>query len=135
MPFSPLGKGFLTGKIDETTTFDSTDFRNTVPRFSAENRRANQALVDLVAAVARRKGATPAQVALAWVLAQKPWIVPIPGTTKLARLEENLGAADVELTADDLREIDAAASRIEVQGARYSRGLAAHDRSVSGFAS
>jgi len=120
VPFSPLGKGFLTGKIDETTTFDSTDFRNTVPRFSAENRRANQALVDLVAAVAVRKGGTPAQVALAWVLAQKPWIVPIPGTTKLARLEENLGAADVELMADDLREIDAAASRIEVQGARYS---------------
>ena len=120
MPFSPLGKGFLTGKIDETTTFDSTDFRNTVPRFSAENRRANQALVDLVAAVATRKRSTPAQVALAWVLAQKPWIVPIPGTTKLARLEENLGAADVELMADDLREIDAAASRIEVQGARYS---------------
>jgi aryl-alcohol dehydrogenase-like predicted oxidoreductase len=120
VPFSPLGKGFLTGKIDATTAFDSTDFRNTVPRFSAENRRANHALVDLVAAVATRKGATPAQVALAWVLAQKPWIVPIPGTTKLKRLEENLGAADVELTADDLREIDAAASRIEVQGARYS---------------
>jgi aryl-alcohol dehydrogenase-like predicted oxidoreductase len=120
VPFSPLGKGFLTGKIDQTTTFDSTDFRNTVPRFSAENRRANQALVDLVASVATRKGATPAQVALAWVLAQKPWIVPIPGTTKLARLEENLGAAEIELTADDLREIDAAASRIEVQGARYS---------------
>jgi aryl-alcohol dehydrogenase-like predicted oxidoreductase len=119
VPFSPLGKGFLTGKIDETTTFDSTDFRNTVPRFSAENRRANQALVDLVATVATRKRSTPAQVALAWVLAQKPWIVPIPGTTKLARLEENLGAADVELTADDLREIAAAASRIEVQGARY----------------
>jgi aryl-alcohol dehydrogenase-like predicted oxidoreductase len=120
VPFSPLGKGFLTGKIDERTAFDSTDFRNTVPRFSAENRRANQALVDLVAAVATRKGATPAQVALAWVLAQKPWIVPIPGTTKLLRLEENLAAAEVELTADDLREIDAAASRIEVQGARYS---------------
>src|SRR5512134_383399 len=114
VPFSPLGKGFLTGKIDETTTFDSTDFRNTVPRFSAENRRANQALVDLVASVARRKRSTPAQVALAWVLAQKPWIVPIPGTTKLPRLEENLGAADLELTADDLREIDAAASLIEV---------------------
>jgi aryl-alcohol dehydrogenase-like predicted oxidoreductase len=120
VPFSPLGKGFLTGKIDEATTFDSTDFRNTVPRFSAENRRANQALVDLVATVATRKGRTPAQVALAWVLAQKPWIVPIPGTTKLARLDENLGAATVELTADDLREIDAAASRIEVRGARYS---------------
>jgi aryl-alcohol dehydrogenase-like predicted oxidoreductase len=120
VPFSPLGKGFLTGKIDQTTTFDSTDFRNTVPGFSADTRRANQALVDLVASVATRKGATPAQVALAWVLAQKPWIVPIPGTTKLARLEENLGAAEIELTADDLREIDAAASRIEVQGARYS---------------
>jgi aryl-alcohol dehydrogenase-like predicted oxidoreductase len=120
VPFSPLGKGFLTGKIDETTTFDSADFRNTVPRFSAENRRANQALVDLVAVVAKRKRATPAQIALAWVLAQKPWIVPIPGTTKLTRLDENLAAANVELTADDLREIDAAASRIEVQGARYS---------------
>ena len=120
VPFSPLGKGFLTGKIDETTSFDSTDFRNTVPRLSPENRRANQALVDLVAAVAARKGATPAQVALAWVLAQKPWIVPIPGTTKLARLEENLGAADVDLTADDLGEIDEAVSRIEVVGARYS---------------
>src|SRR5512141_2529615 len=114
VPFSPLGKGFLTGKIDETTAFDSTDFRSSVPRFSAENRRANQALVDLVAAVAGRKGATPAQVALAWVLAQKPWIGPIPGTTKLARLEENLGAAEVEMTADDLREIDAAASKITV---------------------
>jgi aryl-alcohol dehydrogenase-like predicted oxidoreductase len=120
VPFSPLGKGFLTGKIDETTTFDSADFRNTVPRFSAENRRANQALVNLVSAVAERKGSTPAQVALAWVLAQKPWIVPIPGTTKLDRLEENLAATDVELTADDLREIAATASRIEVQGARYS---------------
>jgi aryl-alcohol dehydrogenase-like predicted oxidoreductase len=120
VPFSPLGKGFLTGKIDETTSFDSTDFRNTVPRFSAENRKANQALVDLVASVAARKAATPAQVALAWVLAQKTWIVPIPGTTKLTRLEENLGAADLELSADDLREIDAAASCIEVQGARYS---------------
>jgi aryl-alcohol dehydrogenase-like predicted oxidoreductase len=119
VPFSPLGKGFLTGKIDETTSFDATDFRSSVPRFSAENRRANQALLDLVATVAKRKRSTPAQVALAWVLAQKPWIVPIPGTTKLSRLEENLGAADVELTADDLREIDAAASRIEVRGARY----------------
>src|SRR5512139_1876670 len=120
VPFSPLGKGFLTGRIDETTTFDSTDFRNTVPRFSAENRKANQALVEVITRIAKRKGATPAQVALAWVLAQKPWIVPIPGTTKLARLDENLGAVDVELTADDLREIDAAASRIVVQGARYS---------------
>jgi aryl-alcohol dehydrogenase-like predicted oxidoreductase len=122
VPFSPLGKGFLTGKIDETTTFDSNDFRNTVPRFSPENRKANQAVVDLVAAIAARKKATPAQVALAWVLAQKPWIVPIPGTTKLHRLEENLGAVSVELTAGDLREIDEAASRITVQGHRYSEG-------------
>ena len=120
VPFSPLGKGFLTGKIDETTTFDSNDFRNTVPRFSPENRKANQAVVDLVAAIAARKKTTPAQIALAWVLAQKPWIVPIPGTTKLHRLEENLGAVDVELTPGDLREIDAAASRIPVQGHRYS---------------
>ena len=123
VPFSPLGKGFLTGKIDETTAFDSTDFRNTVPRFSAENRRANQALVDLVAAVAKRKRSTPAQVALGWVLAQKPWIVPIPGTTKLSRLEENIGAAEVELTAEDLREIESAASKIKVQGERYPEAL------------
>jgi aryl-alcohol dehydrogenase-like predicted oxidoreductase len=120
VPFSPLGKGFLTGKIDETTTFDAKDFRNTVPRFTPEARKANQALVDLLARIGEKKKATPAQVALAWLLAQKPWIVPIPGTTKRARLEENLGAADVELTAEDLREIDAAASRIEVRGARYS---------------
>jgi len=119
VPFSPLGKGFLTGKIDESTTFDSTDFRNTVPRFSPENRRANQAVVDAVGAMATRKRATPAQIALAWVLAQKPWIVPIPGTTKLHRLEENLGAADVALTPDDLRQIDAVVSAIPVQGARY----------------
>lgn len=119
VPFSPLGKGFLTGKIDDTTTFDASDFRNTVPRLSAENRKANQAVVDLVASVATRKGVTPAQVALAWVLAQKPWIVPIPGTTKVTRLEENLHASDVVLTADDLHEIDAVASRIEVRGARY----------------
>jgi aryl-alcohol dehydrogenase-like predicted oxidoreductase len=118
VPFSPLGKGFLTGKIDETTTFDSTDFRNTVPRFSAENRRANQAVVDVVREMASRKGVTPAQIALAWVLAQKPWIVPIPGTTKIHRLEENLGAADVALKADDLRQIDAV-REIPVQGARY----------------
>src|SRR5687767_6265454 len=110
VPFSPLGKGFLTGKIDETTTFDSSDFRNTVPRFAPENRKANQAVVELVGAIAARKGATPAQLALAWLLAQKPWIVPIPGTTKLHRLEENLGAVAVELTPDDLREIDAAVS-------------------------
>ena len=120
VPFSPLGKGFLTGKIDETTQFDGTDFRNTVPRLSPENRKANQVIVDLVAAVAARKRATPAQIALAWVLARKPWIVPIPGTTKLSRLEENLAAADVHLTPDDLREIDEATSRIEIHGARYS---------------
>ncbi len=118
VPFSPLGKGFLTGKIDESTTFDSTDFRNTVPRFSAENRRANQAVVDVVRTMASKKHATPAQIALAWVLAQKPWIVPIPGTTKIHRLEENLGAADVTLTSDDLRQIDAVLE-IPVQGARY----------------
>jgi len=118
VPFSPLGKGFLTGKIDESTTFDSTDFRNTVPRFSAENRRANQAVVDVVRTMASKKNATPAQIALAWVLAQKPWIVPIPGTTKIHRLEENLGAADVTLAPDDLRQIDAVLE-IPVQGARY----------------
>jgi aryl-alcohol dehydrogenase-like predicted oxidoreductase len=120
VPFSPLGKGFLTGKIDETTTFDGSDFRNTVPRFDPENRKANQALVDLLERIAAKKRSTPAQIALAWLLAQKPWIVPIPGTTKLNRLEENLGAAAVELTADDLREVDSAAARIRVQGARYS---------------
>ncbi len=119
VPYSPLGKGFLTGKIDEATTFDSSDFRNTVPRFTPENRKANQALVDLLARVAQRKKATPAQVALAWLLAQKPWIVPIPGTTKLHRLEENIRAVDIELTPDDLREIENAASEITVQGARY----------------
>jgi aryl-alcohol dehydrogenase-like predicted oxidoreductase len=118
VPFSPLGKGFLTGKIDESTTFDSTDFRNTVPRFSAENRRANQAVVDVVRTMASKKGVTPAQIALAWVLAQRLWIVPIPGTTKIHRLEENLGAADVVLTPDDLRQIDAVVE-IPVQGARY----------------
>src|SRR5579884_781799 len=119
VPYSPLGKGFLTGKIDEKTQLDSADFRNTVPRFTPENRKANQAFVDLLSKVARRKKATPAQIALAWLLAQKPWIVPIPGTTKLHRLEENLGAAAVELTPDDLRDIDSAASRITVHGARY----------------
>src|SRR4051812_11473548 len=123
VPYSPLGKGFLTGKIDETTTLDGSDFRNTIPRFSPEARKANRALVDRLGEIARRKDATPAQLALAWLLARKPWIVPIPGTTKLHRLEENLGAADVELTADDLREIDAAASRITVQGARYPEHL------------
>jgi aryl-alcohol dehydrogenase-like predicted oxidoreductase len=122
VPFSPLGKGFLTGKIDESTTFASTDFRNTVPRFSPENRKANQAVVELLGRIAGEKGATPAQVALAWLLARKPWIVPIPGTTKLHRLEENLGGASVELTAGDLREIEEAAARIDVHGARYSEG-------------
>ena len=123
VPFSPLGKGFLTGKIDESTTFDSSDFRNIVPRFTPENRKANQELVDLLARIAARKKATPAQIALAWLLAQKPWMVPIPGTTKLERLTENLGAVDVQLTADDLREIEEAASHITVQGARYPAHL------------
>jgi aryl-alcohol dehydrogenase-like predicted oxidoreductase len=123
VPFSPLGKGFLTGKIDEKTTFEKNDFRNIVPRFSPEARKANQALVDLLGQVAKRKGATAAQIALAWLLAQKPWIVPIPGTTKLNRLEENLGAADVELSAEDLRSIDDAASKIQVEGARYPEEL------------
>jgi aryl-alcohol dehydrogenase-like predicted oxidoreductase len=121
--FSPLGKGFLTGKIDETTTFDSTDFRNSVPRFTPENRKANQAVVDLLTRIAAEKRATPAQIALAWLLAQRPWIVPIPGTTKLQRLEENLGAVNVELTADDLRKIEDATSKITVQGARYPEQL------------
>jgi len=123
VPFSPLGKGFLTGKIDENTTFDSSDFRNIVPRFTPEARKANQALVDLLGKVAKQKNATPAQIALAWLLAQKPWIVPIPGTTKLNRLEENLGAAAIELASDDLREIEDAASKITVQGARYPEHL------------
>jgi aryl-alcohol dehydrogenase-like predicted oxidoreductase len=120
VPFSPLGRGFLTGKIDENTTFDSTDFRSTVPRFTPEARSANRALVDLLASIAQRKNATPAQIALAWLLAQKPWIVPIPGTTKLHRLQENVAAAAVELTESDLRDIERAASQITVQGARYS---------------
>jgi len=123
VPFSPLGRGFLTGKIDENTTFDSSDFRNSVPRFTPEARKANQALVDLLNRVAERKQATPAQIALAWLLAQKPWIVPIPGTTKVQRLEENIGAVAVELTSDDLREIDDAASTITVQGARYPESM------------
>jgi aryl-alcohol dehydrogenase-like predicted oxidoreductase len=123
VPFSPLGKGFLTGKIDEGTTFDKTDFRNVVPRFSAENRKANQTLVDLISKFAQRKKATPAQIALAWLLSQKPWIVPIPGTTKRHRLEENLGAADVRLTPEDLRELEGATSKIPVQGARYPEEL------------
>lgn len=123
VPYSPLGRGFLTGKIDETTTFESGDFRNSVPRFTAENRKANRVLVDHLAEIAARKHATPAQVALAWLLAQKPWIVPIPGTTKRARLEENAAAVELELTPSDLREIDDAASKIEVQGARYPERL------------
>ena len=123
VPFSPLGKGFLTGKIDEKTTFDSSDFRNIVPRFSREARKANQAVVDLLGRIAEQKKATPAQIALAWLLAQKPWIVPIPGTTKVSRLEENLGAVNIKLTTDDLREIDSAASEIKVEGARYPEHL------------
>jgi aryl-alcohol dehydrogenase-like predicted oxidoreductase len=119
VPFSPLGKGFLTGKIDETTRFDSTDFRNAIPRFTPENRKANQAVIDVLAKLAARKQATPAQIALAWLLAQKPWIVPIPGTRKIERLEENIGAASVDLTSSDLREIETAASTIKVQGERY----------------
>jgi len=123
VPFSPLGKGFLTGKIDETTTFDALDFRNVVPRFTSEARKANLALVDLLRGIAERKGATPAQIALAWLLAQKPWIVPIPGTTKLERLNENLGAAALELTPENLREIDAASAQVHLQGARYPEHL------------
>ena len=123
VPFSPLGKGFLTGKINEETKFDKTDFRNVVPRFTPENRRANQALVDLVSKIAERKKVTPAQIALVWILAQKPWMVPIPGTTKLHRLEENIGAAAIELTPDDLRQIGSATSKIPVQGARYPENL------------
>ena len=123
VPYSPLGRGFLTGKINENTTFDSSDFRNNLPRFAPEARKANLALVDLLGNIAQRKGATPAQVALAWLLAQKPWIVPIPGTRKLERLEENLGAVAVELTPEDLREIDSTASKITVQGARYPENL------------
>ncbi len=121
--YSPLGKGFLTGKIDESTTLDSTDFRSTLPRFTPEARKANKALVDLIGAIAERKKATPAQIALAWVLAQKPWIVPIPGTTKLHRLDENIGALAVQLTPEDLREIESAASKIAVQGDRYPEKL------------
>jgi len=123
VPYSPLGRGFLTGKIDENTTFDNSDFRNLLPRFTAEARKANQSLVDLLGEIGKRKNATPAQIALAWLLAQKPWIVPIPGTTKLHRLEENIGATEIELTADDLREIANAASRITVEGTRYPENL------------
>ncbi len=123
VPYSPLGRGFLTGKIDETTTFASTDFRANLPRFTTEARKANQALVDLLKSIADRRDSTPAQIALAWILAQKPWIVPIPGTTKLHRLEENIGASEIDLTADDLREIDQASSKITVAGARYPENL------------
>jgi len=123
VPYSPLGKGFLTGKMDEKTTFDSSDFRNILPRFTPESLKANHALIDLLARIAKQKKATTAQIALAWLLAQKPWIVPIPGTTKLERLDENIGAVAVELTSDDLREIDSAASKITVQGARYPEKL------------
>ncbi|MHB8599033.1 MAG: aldo/keto reductase [Ktedonobacteraceae bacterium] len=123
VPYSPLGKGFLTGKINENTTFDSTDFRNILPRFTPEARKANQALIELLGEIGKRKKATPAQIALAWLLAQKPWIVPIPGTTKLERLKENIGATALELTSDDLREIESAAAKIPVQGARYPEHL------------
>ncbi|MCW8960037.1 MAG: aldo/keto reductase, partial [Ignavibacteriaceae bacterium] len=123
VPFSPLGRGFLTGKINESTKFDSTDFRSTLPRFTPEALKVNRALVDLLSKVAKEKNATPAQIALAWLLAQKPWIVPIPGTTKLNRLEENIGSALMELTKDDLREIDEAASKIKIEGARYPENL------------
>jgi aryl-alcohol dehydrogenase-like predicted oxidoreductase len=123
VPFSPLGKGFLSGRISEDTKFDKSDFRNIVPRFSPENRKANQAMVDLLGRFAQQKKATPAQIALAWLLAQKPWMVPIPGTTKLARLEENIAATNVELSPEDLRELDTAASKIAVQGARYPEEL------------
>src|SRR5713226_1395687 len=123
VPYSPLGRGFLTGKMNENTTFDSSDFRSTLPRFKPEALKANQALIDLLASIGKRKNATPAQIALAWLLAQKPWMVPIPGTTKLHRLDENIGAVSIELTPDDLRDIDAAASKITVQGARYPERL------------
>ena len=125
VPFSPLGRGFLTGKMNESTTFHSSDLRNKLPRFTPEARKANEALVHLLVEIAKRKQATAAQIALAWLLAQKPWIVPIPGTTKLKRLEENIGATEIELTQDDLREIEQAASKIDVQGARYPEHLEA----------
>jgi aryl-alcohol dehydrogenase-like predicted oxidoreductase len=123
VPYSPLGKGFLTGKIDADAKFDKTDFRSTLPRFTPEALKANQALIDLLGRIAKKKNATPAQIALAWLLAQKPWMVPIPGTTKLARLEENIGAVSIELTAEDLRDIEAAAAKITVEGARYPERL------------
>ena len=132
VPFSPLGKGYLTGKIDENTTFDSTDFRNTVPRFAPEARKANRALVDLLGRIAQRKNATPAQIALAWLLAQKPWIVPIPGTTKLHRLQENVAAAAVELTEGDLRDIESAASPDQSARGAVFRGRAANDQPLRG---
>jgi aryl-alcohol dehydrogenase-like predicted oxidoreductase len=123
VPYSPLGKGFLTGKMDHTTTFESTDFRSRLPRFAADAMKANQAMVDLLNQIAARKKATPAQIALAWILAQKPWMVPIPGTTKLSRLDENDGAAEIQLTAEDLREIETASSKIKVEGERYPEAL------------
>jgi aryl-alcohol dehydrogenase-like predicted oxidoreductase len=123
VPYSPLGRGFLTGKLNENTTFDSADFRNMLPRFTPEARKANQALVDLLGEIAKRKKATPAQIALAWLLAQKPWIVPIPGTTKLKRLDENIGSAEIQFTAEDLRDVESAASKISVQGDRYPERL------------
>jgi aryl-alcohol dehydrogenase-like predicted oxidoreductase len=123
VPFSPLGKGFLTGKIDENTKFDSSDFRNVVPRFSPDARKANQSMIDLLTSIAAKKNATPAQIALAWLLAQKPWIVPIPGTTKLHRLEENIGATAIQFTAGELREIDDASANIKVEGERYPEHL------------
>jgi aryl-alcohol dehydrogenase-like predicted oxidoreductase len=123
VPYSPLGKGFLTGKIDENAKFDTSDFRSTLPRFTPEALKVNQALIDLLGEIAKRKNATPAQIALAWLLAQKPWIAPIPGTTKLNRLEENIGAVSIQMTAEDLRDIDAAASKITVQGSRYPERL------------
>ena len=123
VPYSPLGKGFLTGEMKEGTKFDSTDFRSTLPRFTPDALKANQALIDLLGSIAKRKNATPAQIALAWLLAQKPWIAPIPGTTKLNRLEENIGAVSLQLTAEDLRDIDATASKIKVEGARYPERL------------
>ena len=133
VPFSPLGKGFLTGKIDENTKFDSTDFRNSVPRFTPEARKANQAVVELLGRIAAAKEATPAQIALAWLLAQKPWIVPIPGTTKLHRLEENMAAAAVELTDADLGEIENAAPSSKRRGARFAAGRAANDQPLGGY--
>jgi aryl-alcohol dehydrogenase-like predicted oxidoreductase len=123
VPFSPLGRGFLTGAIDANTQFDKTDFRNSLPRFAEENRKANQALVDLIKNIAQAKNATPAQIALAWLLAQKPWIVPIPGTTKLHRLQENIGGVDIELSENDLQQIESAAAKIAIQGARYPQQM------------